>query len=163
MIALIHGAFLNSTWLVIKWQHVQIVVRCAGTLTCPTWKAQGFLHRTIHHTPAPYVLGFLYPEANVIDFTWNKLQSGLKADPNMSCKRSRLTTDLESDYPHKGSTRGDVTISDVSEVRSKLHQLLLITITHLSISVPFHPLQETGGLGWSVQNSASFWLSDFHY
>jgi len=68
----------------------------------------------------------------------------------MGCKGSRLTTDLESDYSHKDSIQGDVTISDVSVVSSKLHWLLLITVTHLSISAAFHPLKEAEGMGWSV-------------
>lgn len=65
----------------------------------------------------------------------------------MPCKGSRLTTDLESDYSHKGCIRGDVTISGVSVVRRKLQWLLLITETHLSISAPFHPLREEKGWG----------------
>lgn len=47
----------------------------------------------------------------------------------------------------------DATISDVSVVRSKLHWLLIITETHLSISAPFHPLKGSEGLGWSAQQS----------
>lgn len=61
-------------------------------------------------------------------------------------QRSKLTTDLESNYSHKGSTRGDVTISGVSVVRNKLQWLSVITETHLAMSVPFHLLK----FGWSV-------------
>lgn len=159
MLALIHGTFLTTTWLVIKWQSAQIVVRCVWTLTCPTWKAKAFLPRTqeatslmlhwFHMSCVSYILKPLW-----LSSCCKKLQSGLKADPIMSCKGSRLTTDLESDYSHKGSIWGDVTVSDVSVVRSKLHWLLLITITHLTISGPFYPLKEAEGVGWSVQQSA---------
>lgn len=65
----------------------------------------------------------------------------------MPCKRSKLMTDLESDYSHKGRIRGEVTISGVSVVRSKLQWLLLITETDLSISAPFYPLKEDEGWG----------------
>lgn len=77
----------------------------------------------------------------------------------MPCKGSRLTTDLESDYSNKGSIRGDVTISGVSVVRSKLQWLLLITETHLSISALFHSLREEKGWGWGLFNSV--WKSLF--
>lgn len=154
MLALIHGAFLTTTWLVIKRQSAQIVVRCVWTLTCPTWKAKTFspqeatlhmLHWS-HMSCVSYILKPLWLSSRC-----KKLQSGLKADPIMRCKGSRLTTDLESDYSHKGSIRVGVTISDVSVVRSKLHWILLITVTHLSISAPFHLLKKALGLGWSVQ------------
>lgn len=67
----------------------------------------------------------------------------------MPCKGSKLSTDLESNYSHKGSTRGDITISGVSVVRNKLQWLSVITETHLAISVPFHLLRgerSSGGL-----------------
>lgn len=139
-LALIHGASLSTTWLAIKRQSAQMMIRCARTLTCPTLKRLfspgGDFTHAIRFARASSMTCILKP------LRLSSCCKGvLKRDPLMCCNGSRLTTDLESDYSRKGSTRGDETISEASVVRSEPHCLLLISETHLSISAPFHPLR----------------------
>lgn len=74
---------------------------------------------TAHVTQLPYIQCDLYPAATVLGSCCRTLQSALKADPHYAPQKgSRLTTDLESDYSHKGNIRGNVTTSGVSVVKS---------------------------------------------